>query len=308
MARPELPAAVAADRDRHRLVALGVERLEHRARGGERDVVLARPAAGEHGDADAPAHGNGDGGGRRRSSSVVVVGRRRRACSGRRRSSPSSPASPASPAAGPAESTKPSSPSSVVSSCSTFTLKPDASSWLRAVCSSVFSTFGTPVVCRALGHRERDRRSLGREVVRAPASGRSRSLRRCVGLGVLPRDGEAERLELRRRGLVRAPAHVGDPDRLRPARDVDPHLRLLGDLRRRPSDSARSRCPGAGCDEMSCTSDLRFMARERRHGVVARCRRRRRAPTTCALPVETQSSTKLPLPTRSPWFGFWSKT
>ena len=52
----ELPAAVAPDRHGHRLVALRVERLEHRARRRERDVVLARPAAGEDRDADAPRH------------------------------------------------------------------------------------------------------------------------------------------------------------------------------------------------------------------------------------------------------------
>ena len=58
----ERPAAVAADRDRRRLVALGVERLEHRAGRRERDLVLARAPAGDDRDPDAPAHG------------IVVVG------------------------------------------------------------------------------------------------------------------------------------------------------------------------------------------------------------------------------------------
>ena len=55
----ESPAAVAADRDRHRFVALRVERLEHRTRGRERDVVLTRPAAREDRDADTATHGTG---------------------------------------------------------------------------------------------------------------------------------------------------------------------------------------------------------------------------------------------------------
>ena len=44
--------AVAADLDRLRLVALRVERLDDRARRRERDLVLARASAGEHGDAE----------------------------------------------------------------------------------------------------------------------------------------------------------------------------------------------------------------------------------------------------------------
>jgi hypothetical protein len=51
------------------------------------------------------------------------------------------------PGEGSCEITIPSSDGSLVSSCCTFTLKPDATSWLRAVSMSVFSTFGTPVVC-----------------------------------------------------------------------------------------------------------------------------------------------------------------
>jgi hypothetical protein len=54
-ARAERPAAVASDLDRHRLVAPGVEPVEHRARRFERDLVLARTAAHEDGDAD-PRH------------------------------------------------------------------------------------------------------------------------------------------------------------------------------------------------------------------------------------------------------------
>src|SRR5438034_9832654 len=58
-AAAELPAAVAADRDGHRLVPLGIERLEHRSGRRERDLVLARAAAGHDGDADAARHGGG---------------------------------------------------------------------------------------------------------------------------------------------------------------------------------------------------------------------------------------------------------
>src|SRR6266511_669980 len=53
----ELPASVAADRHRHRLVARRVESLQDGARRRERDLVLARPAAREHRDPDAPTHG-----------------------------------------------------------------------------------------------------------------------------------------------------------------------------------------------------------------------------------------------------------
>src|SRR5207302_4503981 len=63
----ELPAPVAADRDRRRLVAARIERLEHRARRGERDLVLARAPAHQHRDAPALDHpgvaGGGGGGG-----------------------------------------------------------------------------------------------------------------------------------------------------------------------------------------------------------------------------------------------------
>ena len=54
-ARAELPAPVAADLDRHRLVARRVERLDHRARRSERDLVLARAATHDDGDAE-PRH------------------------------------------------------------------------------------------------------------------------------------------------------------------------------------------------------------------------------------------------------------
>ena len=53
----ERPPAVAADGDVHDLVALGIERLQHRARREQRDVVLARAAAREQGDAEPAAHG-----------------------------------------------------------------------------------------------------------------------------------------------------------------------------------------------------------------------------------------------------------
>src|SRR5438105_15891865 len=55
-ARRQLPAAGAVDRDRHALVALRVERLEHRAGRGEGDLVLARASAHEDGHAQAAAH------------------------------------------------------------------------------------------------------------------------------------------------------------------------------------------------------------------------------------------------------------
>ena len=45
------------DLDRRRLVALRVERLQHRAGRGERDLVLARAAAGDDCDAQPPPHG-----------------------------------------------------------------------------------------------------------------------------------------------------------------------------------------------------------------------------------------------------------
>src|SRR5262249_56922868 len=61
VARSELPPAITADRDRDDVVAAGIERLEPRPRGRQRDVVLARAPAGEHGDAEAPAHGGGPG-------------------------------------------------------------------------------------------------------------------------------------------------------------------------------------------------------------------------------------------------------
>jgi hypothetical protein len=51
--RLECPAAVAADRDLGYLVALGIERPDHRARRREGDLVLARPPAREDGDAEA---------------------------------------------------------------------------------------------------------------------------------------------------------------------------------------------------------------------------------------------------------------
>ena len=60
LAAAELPAAVAADLDRDRVVALGVERVQDRARRGERDLVLARAAAHDDGDRDADAAGSRD--------------------------------------------------------------------------------------------------------------------------------------------------------------------------------------------------------------------------------------------------------
>src|SRR4029078_13261256 len=49
--------------DGHRLVALGVERGDHRPRRGQGDVVLRRAAAEENRDANPPAHGEVGGGG-----------------------------------------------------------------------------------------------------------------------------------------------------------------------------------------------------------------------------------------------------
>jgi hypothetical protein len=53
----EGPATVAPDGDAEDVVALRVEPSEDGAGGCERDLVLARPAAGEEGDAEPPAHG-----------------------------------------------------------------------------------------------------------------------------------------------------------------------------------------------------------------------------------------------------------
>src|SRR5262249_33714079 len=58
----ERPGAVAADLDGHRVVAGRVERIDDRAGRGQRDLVLARPAAGDDRD-PAPVHGAGGGGG-----------------------------------------------------------------------------------------------------------------------------------------------------------------------------------------------------------------------------------------------------
>ena len=69
------PGAVASDLDHPRLVAGGIERLDDRARRGERDLVLARAATGEHGHADAAAsrRRSGSSSSSCRSVSVVVV-------------------------------------------------------------------------------------------------------------------------------------------------------------------------------------------------------------------------------------------
>ena len=53
--RAELPAAVAADLDREHVVARRLERAHDARRRRDRDRVLARPAAEDHG--DAAAHG-----------------------------------------------------------------------------------------------------------------------------------------------------------------------------------------------------------------------------------------------------------
>ena len=64
------------------VVALRVERLDHRARRGQRDLVLARAAAGEHGDAQRRSRRRRGrrrrGRGRRRGRVVVVAACRKR--------------------------------------------------------------------------------------------------------------------------------------------------------------------------------------------------------------------------------------
>ena len=52
-ARCELPAPALVDLDHDGLVALGIERGDDRARRRDRDVVLARAAAGENRHANA---------------------------------------------------------------------------------------------------------------------------------------------------------------------------------------------------------------------------------------------------------------
>src|SRR5438876_2788633 len=126
----ELPAAVAADRHRHRLVQLGVERLEHRARGRERDLVLARAAAGQDGDADAARHGGG--------GVVVVVPTKWPTVS-----VTVVPGFACVPDTGSCVSTMPSLDGSWVSCWTTRTLKPVASSVVVALPTSLPSTFGT---------------------------------------------------------------------------------------------------------------------------------------------------------------------
>src|SRR4051794_34240614 len=53
----EAPPSVAANCDADDVVPVRIERLEHRARREQRDVVLARAAAGDERDAETPAHG-----------------------------------------------------------------------------------------------------------------------------------------------------------------------------------------------------------------------------------------------------------
>ena len=57
----ELPAPVAPDLDGDRVVALGIQGVEHGAGGGDGDLVLGAAAAHEHGHAHAAAHGTGVG-------------------------------------------------------------------------------------------------------------------------------------------------------------------------------------------------------------------------------------------------------
>src|SRR5438128_845101 len=129
----ECPAAVAADRDRHRLVQVRIQRREHRARRGERDVMFARAAAGDDRDADAARHG---GGGvvvvapvKWPTVSVTVV-----------------PGFACVPDAGSCVITMPSLDGSCVSCWMTRTLKPADCSVLVALLTSAPSTFGTACV------------------------------------------------------------------------------------------------------------------------------------------------------------------
>ena len=59
----ERPAALPVDLDADHVDPELFERGDHAARGGERDVVLARPAAEEHGDAAAHCVAGGAAGG-----------------------------------------------------------------------------------------------------------------------------------------------------------------------------------------------------------------------------------------------------
>src|SRR5262245_34356892 len=124
-ARPERPAPVASDLDRHRLVAGRVERLDHRLRRRERDLVLARAPTHDDRDAD-PRH---QGGTSRPTTIVTVV-----------------PGFAFLPPSGSCVRTSPSWFGSVVSWSCTSTLKPDCWSTCVAEASSWLVTSGT-VVC-----------------------------------------------------------------------------------------------------------------------------------------------------------------
>src|SRR5512133_614618 len=120
----ELPPTVAADGDRRHVVAARVERLEHRACGGEGDLVLARTAAGDECQSQlAPrltfAHGVG---------TVVVSWTRRPTVS-----VTTVPAGAFVSAAGLCVITTPSSEPSVVSWYTIFHLKPESWRMLFAV-------------------------------------------------------------------------------------------------------------------------------------------------------------------------------
>src|SRR4029079_13459646 len=130
VARPELPAPVAPDLDRHGLVALRVERVDQGPCRGERDLVLRRPSAEQHRDADPVAHGVGGGGGSvgvTRPTTIVTV----------------EPCGALEFGVGLWLRPSPSSPGSVTSWCWTFTLKPALSSVERAEPSSWLVTSGT---------------------------------------------------------------------------------------------------------------------------------------------------------------------
>ena len=157
----ERPAAVAADLDRAHVVALGVERGDDRGRRRERDLVLARAPAREHGQPHAAAHG--DAASCRswcrwscRSAVAVVVsvgGGGGGVTSGGGTNSPIDDRHdrvghrPASRRAGPGDMTRPSSASSSVSCRVTWTRKPAARSVARASGPACSDTSGTVSVC-----------------------------------------------------------------------------------------------------------------------------------------------------------------
>ena len=275
--------AVAADRDVDDVVALGIERLEHRARRRERDLVLARAAAGEHGDADAAGSRSRGRACRRRRR----VGRRRRA--GRRRASPSSFGGCCVPPAGVWLRTTP--------SCGRIGHvaggRPSQREARRLQVCSAEPSVGARHVrhrrrLRALRDRQRDRRALAGRAAAARALVDD-GVRRLVARRRRVGDVEAGGLRARERRLVdRLADHVGHRDGLRPLRDVDPHRLPVGELRARPAGPARAPCPRASSTARSCSVGLQVRASSARRPRRSTACRRASAPPTFGIPVETQ--------------------